>query len=87
MPLRDHFHPPLDTFASWEEVHGLWPGMIAVHLNSILPPQFRCGVQVHLGTQVELASPRTTPAPSRSKRQATLRCNDPRRPSCSKPTN
>jgi hypothetical protein len=54
MPLRDHFHPPLKNFASWEEVHGAWPATIAYRLNSILPPHYRCGVKVHLGTLVEI---------------------------------
>jgi len=25
MPLRDHFHPPLDDAISWEVFHGQWP--------------------------------------------------------------
>ena len=54
MPLRDHFRPPLTHRASWEELHGLWPGIIAVRLNELLPPEFRCGLKVHLGTRVEL---------------------------------
>ena len=54
MPLRDHFHSPLDNYSSWEEVHGLWPGVIAMRLNSILPPQYRCGLKIHLGTLVEV---------------------------------
>src|SRR5204862_3770273 len=37
-----------------EEVHGLWPGLMAVRLNTLLPPMFRCGVKIHLGTLVEL---------------------------------
>jgi hypothetical protein len=40
--------------ASWEEVHGLWPGIMAVRLNSILPPEYRSGVKIHLGTLVEV---------------------------------
>ncbi len=54
MPLRDHFHSPLEDFASWEGVHGLWPGIIAMRLNSTLPPQYRCDVKVHLGTLIEV---------------------------------
>jgi len=42
------------NLASWEEVHGLWPGIMAVRLNSILPPQYRSGVKIHLGTLVEV---------------------------------
>jgi Protein of unknown function (DUF4058) len=54
MPLRDPFQPPLANFASWEEVHGLWPGLIAVRLNETLPERYRCGVKIHLGTFVEV---------------------------------
>ena len=54
MPLRDHFRPPVTDFASWEELHGAWPGVIAFRLNSLLPPEYRSGVKVHLGTLVEV---------------------------------
>lgn len=54
MPLRDHFHGPLADFASWEELHGAWPGTIAFRLNSILPKEFRSGVRVHVGTAIEV---------------------------------
>lgn len=54
MPLRDHFHPPLENYASWEEVHGGWPATIAFRLNSLLPARYRCGLKIHLGTVVEV---------------------------------
>jgi hypothetical protein len=54
MPLRDHFHSPLTELASWEELHGAWPTTIAYRLNAILPPEFRSGVKIHLGTTVEI---------------------------------
>src|SRR5262245_29518257 len=54
MPLRDHFHPPGEYLASWEEVHGAWPATIAYRLNAVLPPQYRSGVKIHLGTLVEV---------------------------------
>lgn len=54
MPLRDHFRPPVTDLASWEELHGLWPGIIAVRLNSLLPPGYRSGVKIHLGSAVEI---------------------------------
>jgi hypothetical protein len=54
MPLRDHFHSPLDDETSWESVHGGWPMVIAQHLKRILPPRYVAGVRVHLGAQVEL---------------------------------
>jgi len=54
MPLRDHFRPPVTDFASWEELHGLWPGIMAVRLNSLLPPDYRSGLKIHLGSVVEV---------------------------------
>ncbi len=54
MPLRDHFHPPVTKFASWEELHGAWPASIAFRLNAVLPPECRSGVKVHLGNLVEV---------------------------------
>jgi hypothetical protein len=54
MPLRDHFHPPVELIASWEEVHGMWPGVMAMRLNEILPGGYRCGVKIHLGSLVEV---------------------------------
>src|SRR5919108_5416224 len=54
VPLRDHFHPAVENIASWEEVHGAWPATIAYKLNATLPPQYRCGLKVHLGTLVEV---------------------------------
>ncbi len=54
MPLRDHFRPPLTNIASWEELHGAWPGVIAFRLNTLLPPDFRCGLKILLGTLVEV---------------------------------
>ncbi len=50
MPLRDHFRPPTIDFASWEELHGAWPGAMAFRLNTILPPEYRSGVKIHLGS-------------------------------------
>ena len=54
MPLRDHFRPPMSNIASWEEVHGMWPSIIAIRLNDLLPPDFRSGVKIHLGSLVEV---------------------------------
>lgn len=54
MPLRDHFRPPVTDFASWEELHGAWPSSIAYRLNSLLPPDYRSGVKIHLGNAVEI---------------------------------
>lgn len=54
MPLRDHFRPPLDTVASWEELHGQWPATIVQHLRKILPAGYVAGPRVHAGSQVEI---------------------------------
>jgi len=54
MPLRDHFRPPLTDFATWEELHGAWPSTIAYRLNALLPPDYRSGVKIHLGSIVEI---------------------------------
>ncbi|MFO0808669.1 MAG: DUF4058 family protein [Gemmataceae bacterium] len=54
MPLRDHFRPPLDTSASWEELHGQWPAAIVAQLNGKLPLTYVAGPVVHVGSQVEI---------------------------------
>ncbi len=54
MPLRDHFRPPLDNIASWEEFHGQWPAMLVVWLRRKLPRRFVAGPRVHLGAFVEV---------------------------------
>jgi hypothetical protein len=54
MPLQDHFHPPLTTIASWEELHGMWPAVIVQQLRKQLPPGYVSGPRVHLGAQVEI---------------------------------
>jgi hypothetical protein len=54
MPLRDHFRPPLDDIASWEELHGQWPAMIVMALNRKLPPRYVAAPRVHLGPSVEV---------------------------------
>ncbi|MGL4555070.1 MAG: DUF4058 family protein [Gemmataceae bacterium] len=54
MPLRDHFRPPVTDFASWEELPGAWPGIIAFRLNDLLPPDYRSGVKIHLGSAIEI---------------------------------
>lgn len=54
MPLRDHFHPPLDNRRSWDELHGAWPTVIVMALNKRLPPRYVAGPRVHLGTTFEI---------------------------------
>jgi hypothetical protein len=54
MPLRDHFHAPLDSVRSWEELHGGWPMMIVAALSRTLPPRYVAGPRVHLGAYFEI---------------------------------
>lgn len=54
MPLRDHFHPPLEDLASWDVVHGQWPAMMVLQLNSRLPSRYVAGPLVHLGSEIEV---------------------------------
>jgi hypothetical protein len=54
MPLRDHFHPPLDNQSSWEELHGQWPAMIVMALNRLLPARYVAAPRVHLGAFAEI---------------------------------
>src|SRR5437588_2153161 len=54
MPLRDHFHPPLDDLTSWEGFHGQWPAVIVQHLRKRLPPGYIAEPRVHHGSQVEI---------------------------------
>jgi hypothetical protein len=54
MPLRDHFHPPLDNRRSWDEVHGQWPAMIVQQLAPLLPEGYEAAPRVHLGTFCEI---------------------------------
>jgi hypothetical protein len=54
MPLRDHFHSPLDDQTSWDLFHGQWPAMIVQRLNPILPPRYVAGPHVHLGSEIQI---------------------------------
>ncbi|MFO0810892.1 MAG: DUF4058 family protein [Gemmataceae bacterium] len=54
MPLRDHFHPPLDDIESWEGVHAQWPAMMVLSLTRLLPPDFVAVPRVHIGSVVEV---------------------------------
>lgn len=54
MPLRDHFRSPVNDTHSWDEVHGQWPGEIVRTLRGILPPGYRAGPNIHLGSPYEV---------------------------------
>ncbi len=53
MPLRDHFHTR-STILNWEALHGLWPGLIVMRLNAILPKEYVAQPRVYLGTRMEV---------------------------------
>jgi hypothetical protein len=50
MPLRDHFHSPLNDQTSWDLFHGQWPAMIVQRLNPSLPPRYAAGPHIQLNT-------------------------------------
>lgn len=54
MPLRDHFRAPLQQRSSWDLVHGMWPAMMVLQLNTRLPAQYVAGPMVHLGSEIEV---------------------------------
>jgi hypothetical protein len=54
MPLRDHFHPPLDRIRSWAEFHGQWPAMIVLALGRKLPKRYFAGPNVNVGSSIEI---------------------------------
>lgn len=54
MSLRDHFRPPSDNVASWEEFHGGWPMVIVQQLKKKLPAGYVAAPRVHAGSQVEI---------------------------------
>ncbi len=54
MPLRDHFHPPVDTRHSWDALHAMWPAMIVQQLFPLLPEGYAAAPGVHLGATFEI---------------------------------
>lgn len=54
MPLRDHFHPPLNSRSSWEGFHGGWPMVIVQHLIQKLPARYVAEPRVHVGSEIEV---------------------------------
>jgi hypothetical protein len=55
MPLRDHFHPPLQLQYPWDSFHSSWATRLADALNDEwLPPEFLAVEHTHAGTQLEI---------------------------------
>lgn len=53
MPLRDHFHPPTSLRASWDSLHGIWPGEIVRQLRTTLPDGYVAAPTVKTLAQIE----------------------------------
>ncbi len=54
MPLRDHFHSPLDDKHAWNEFHAMWPATIVQQLFRILPTGFIAAPSVYLSKDYEI---------------------------------
>ena len=54
MPLRDHFHSPVDDKRRWDSLHGGWPMKICESLFAQMPEEFTAVPTVHLGGSVEI---------------------------------
>jgi hypothetical protein len=54
MPLRDHFHPPINKRKSWEGFHAAWPTMTVAAMNRQLPAPYAAEPRVHLGAYYEI---------------------------------
>ncbi len=54
MPLRDHFHSPLDDFTSWESFHAGWPMVIVQRLRRKLPRRYVAAPRAHSGSLIEV---------------------------------
>jgi hypothetical protein len=55
MPLRDHFHPPLQLQYPWDSFHSSWATRLADALNDEwLPPEFLAVEHTHGGSRLEI---------------------------------
>src|SRR5579883_1631120 len=54
MPLRDHFHSPLDDETSWDRFQGAWPTVIVMTLTRKLPRRYVALPRVHFGSSIEI---------------------------------
>jgi len=54
VPLRDHFHSPLDDRRSWDEFHGGWPAVIVQRFRPLLPEGYIVGPNIARGSRVEI---------------------------------
>lgn len=54
MPLRDHFHSPVNDKHRWDAVHGGWPMEIVRTLFDLLPEGFVAEPKIHHGSPFEV---------------------------------
>lgn len=54
MPLRDHFHSPVNDKHRWDAVHGGWPMEIVRTLFDLLPAGFVAEPKIHHGSPFEV---------------------------------
>ena len=54
MPLRDHFHSPVNDKHRWDAVHGQWPAELVRTLFDLLPPGFTAEPQIYHGAPFEV---------------------------------
>ncbi|MGL6072663.1 MAG: DUF4058 family protein [Fimbriiglobus sp.] len=54
MPLKDHFHSPVNDKHHWSEFHGQWPGEIVRSLFDLLPTGYQAGPRMYLGSSFEV---------------------------------
>jgi Protein of unknown function (DUF4058) len=65
VPLRDHFHSPLDDIRSWDELHGMLPAVIVQQLTKTLPQPYYAAPGVYLGRyEVDIGTFETSPITS-----------------------
>ena len=83
MPLRDHFHSPVNDKHRWDAVHGQWPAEIVRTLFDLLPPGFVAEPQVYHPAPFEVdvsmieEDDRTLRTPAGGNRTATLAASAP----------
>ena len=53
MPLRDHFHAPVNDRHWWDELHSMWPMMLVRQLFGLLPEGYRAAPSVYAGCEIE----------------------------------
>jgi hypothetical protein len=56
MPLRDHFHPPLNDQRHWTSFHHTWAVGIATELNRHLPPGYYAEPHVQFRVEIDVAT-------------------------------